>query len=183
MAEEAAGETVAAVLADGSRPATPEALYARFEALEIAWRSVGHPPLYTVAEAKALRGSLPGHHVKNLFLRNKKGAQWLVTCLEDREIDLKRLGEALNAGRLSFGSPQRLMAALGVRPGAVTPLAVINDRAGAVTMVLDSQVSDGQPVSAHPLVNDRTVTLAGGDLLRFLEAEGHAPRLLDFATL
>ncbi len=183
MVEQVTDEEGPAVLADGS-PATSEAeLFARLEELGIACSTVDHPPLYTVEESKALRGSLPGHHVKNLFLRNKKGAMWLVTCLEDRQVDLKRLGEVLNAGRFSFGSAERLMAHLGVRPGAVTPLAVINDKAGAVTMVLDSALSDGAPINAHPLVNHRTTTLGGRDLLRFLEAEGHAPRLLDFQTL
>ncbi len=183
MAAQSDGDEKPAVLADGSPATTPEALFERLKALEIASSTVDHPPLYTVEDSKALRGSLPGHHVKNLFLRNKKGAMWLVTCLEDRAVDLKRLGEVLNAGRFSFGSPDRLMAYLGVRPGAVTPLAVINDTGGQVTMVLDSALTDGQPVNAHPLVNDRTTAVAGRDLLRFLEAEGHAPRLLDFQTL
>src|SRR3546814_7277621 len=81
---------------------------------------------------------------------------WLVTCLEDRAVDLKALGERLDAGRFSFGSAERLMTHLGVRPGAVTPFAVINDKAGAVTMVLDSAVMAGGPVNCHPLVNTMT---------------------------
>ncbi len=183
MATEEGGDEGPALLADGNPPATPEALFRRFDELSIAWRSVSHSPLFTVAQSKELRGSLPGHHVKNLFLRNKKGAMWLVTCLEDREVDLKRLAEALNGGRFSFGSARRLMDHLGIKPGAVTPFAVINDKAGEVMMVLDSALSDGQPVNAHPLVNDQTTTIGGHDLLRFLEAEAHAPRLLDFSTL
>ncbi|MEQ8651505.1 MAG: prolyl-tRNA synthetase associated domain-containing protein [Kiloniellales bacterium] len=183
MGEEKQADSAPALLADGSAATTAEALFQRLEELGIASQTVDHPPLFTVEESKALRGSLPGHHVKNLFLRNKKGVMWLLTCLEDREIDLKRLGAVLNAGRFSFGSAERLMHYLGVRPGAVTPLAVINDRQHKVTMVLDSALTDGQPVNAHPLVNDRTTTLGGRDLLRFLEAEGHAPRLLDFENL
>ncbi|MBC6406138.1 MAG: prolyl-tRNA synthetase associated domain-containing protein [Rhodospirillales bacterium] len=172
-----------AQLVDGSAPTTQDALFQQLEELGIASRTVDHPPIFTVEESKQLRGSLPGHHVKNLFLRNKKGAMWLVTCLEDRDVDLKRLAEVLNGGRFSFGKPGQLMQYLGVKPGAVTPLAVINDATGAVTMVLDSVLIDGQTVNAHPLVNDRTTALSGHDLLRFLEANGHAPRLLDFATL
>ncbi len=180
MAEDKEATSTPAMLADGRPATTIETLFRRLEELGIVSQTVEHPPLFTVEESKALRGSLPGHHVKNLFLRNKKGAMWLVTCLEDREIDLKQLGAVLNAGRFSFGSTERLMQYLGVRPGAVTPLAVINDTQMKVTMVLDSALSDGQPVNAHPLVNDRTTTLGGRDLLRYLEAEGHAPRLLDF---
>lgn len=173
-------EPEAAGAAEAPLPTSPEALLHRLDALGIAQRTVSHPPVFTVEEAKALRGELPGHHIKNLFLRNKKGRMWLVTCLEDREIDLKALGERLDAGRFSFGSADRLMTYLGVRPGAVTPFAVINDKAGAVTMVLDGGVMAGGPVNCHPLVNTMTTALASADLLRFLEAERHAPLMLDF---
>ncbi|MEQ9606655.1 MAG: prolyl-tRNA synthetase associated domain-containing protein [Kiloniellaceae bacterium] len=160
-------------------PTSPAALHARLDALGIAYNAVSHPAVFTVEEAKALRGELPGSHIKNLFLRNKKGRMWLVTCLEDRQVDLKALGDKLDAGRLSFGSAERLMTYLGVRPGAVTPFAVINDKGGEVTMVLDSGVLKQAPVNCHPLVNTMTTALAPGDLVRFLEAEGHTPQMLD----
>ena len=166
-------------LLDGSPPKGPEALFARLAELELDSTTVEHPPVYTVEESKALCGQLPGGHIKNLFLRNKKGAMWLVTCLEDSVVDLKALAGRLEAGRLSFGSAQRLMDHLGIRPGAVTPFAVINDRPGAVQMVLDRAVLDHDPVNCHPLVNHMTTALAPAALLRFLEAEGHPPRLLD----
>ena len=111
--------------------------------LGIAQRTVEHPAVFTVEEAKALRGDLPGHHVKNLFLRNKKEEMWLVVALEDRAIDLKRLGEVLGAGRLSFGSAERLKRHLGVEPGSVTPLALINDEGRAVRLALDRGLGDG----------------------------------------
>jgi Ala-tRNA(Pro) deacylase len=171
---------ITARLADGSEPETTQALLERLAALGIAQRTVSHPPLYTVAESKELRGQLPGLHIKNLFLRNKKGAMWLVTCLEDREVDLKWLGEALEAGRFSFGSPERLMSYLGVSPGAVTPFAVVNDKGGQVAMVLDSALVGPELVNAHPLVNDRTTAVTGTDLVAFLEATAHPPRLLVF---
>ena len=139
-----------------------------------------HPPVFTVEEAKALRGELAGGHVKNLFLRNKKGRMWLVTCLEDRRIDLKALGERLGGGRLSFGSAERLMTYLGVVPGAVTPFAAINDKTGAVTVVLDREVFAQAPINAHPLANDMTTAIEPDDLVRFLEAENHPPEILDF---
>ena len=165
---------------DQDLPTTPEALLARLTELGIAAKTVTHAPVFTVEESKALCGELPGAHIKNLFLRNKKGAMWLVTCLEDRGIDLKDLGTRLEAGRFSFGSAERLMTNLGVRPGSVTPFAVINDTAGAVTMVLDRGVMDHDLVNCHPLVNHQTTAISPADLLRFLEAEGHAPRMIDF---
>lgn len=158
----------------------PQQLFAKLEALGIAQRTVEHPPVFTVEEAKALRGNLPGHHIKNLFLRNKKEEMWLVVALEDRAIDLKRLGEALGAGRLSFGSPDRLRRHLGVEPGSVTPFALVNDETRVVRLVLDRGIAEGGPVNAHPLVNTMTTAIAIADLLRLFEAIGHAPRWLDF---
>ncbi len=159
---------------------SPQQLFVRLDALGIAQRTVEHPPVFTVEEAKALRGNLPGHHIKNLFLRNKKEEMWLVVALEDRAVDLKRLGEALGAGRLSFGSPDRLRRHLGVEPGSVTPFALVNDETRVVRLALDRGLSDGGPVNAHPLVNTMTTAIAIGDLLRLFEATGHAPLWLDF---
>jgi len=167
-------------LEDGSAPFTLQRLLQYLDELGIRYRSVSHAPLFTVEQSKELRGDLPGGHTKNLFLRNKKGAMWLVTCLEDRAIDLKELGEQLGSGRLSFGRPDRLMRFLGVLPGAVTPLAVVNDKQRQVELVLDSALLNHNPVNVHPLTNDMTVALAPLDLLRFLEASGHAPRMVDF---
>jgi Ala-tRNA(Pro) deacylase len=158
----------------------PQQLFARLEQLGIAQRSVEHPAVFTVEQAKALRGDLPGHHIKNLFLRNKKEEMWLVVALEDRAIDLKRLGEALGAGRLSFGSAERLKRHLGVEPGSVTPLALINDASRSVQLALDRGLIGSEPVNVHPLVNTMTTALAAPDLLRFFAATGHQPRWLDF---
>ena len=159
---------------------SPQQLFARLEQLGIAQRTVEHPPVFTVELAKALRGELAGHHIKYLFLRNKKEELWLVVALEDRAIDLRRLGEALGAGRLSFGSPERLKRHLGVEPGSVTPLALINDPGHAVRLALDRGLGDGGPVNVHPLVNTMTTAIGAPDLLRFFAATGHEPRWLDF---
>lgn len=171
---------IPALLADGSAPETPSGLLARLAAAKIQATTVSHPPLYTVEQSKALRGQLPGLHIKNLFLRNQKGAMWLVSCLEDRQIDLKHLGERLGAGRFSFGSPERLMSYLGVRPGAVTPFGILNDKGHLVKNYLDGALMGDELVNAHPLVNDQTTGLKGSDLVRFLTEAGHAPARLDF---
>ena len=158
----------------------PQQLFARLAELGLAHKTVEHEPVFTVEQAKAHRGTLPGHHIKNLFLRNKKEEMWLVVALEDRAIDLKRLGEALGAGRLSFGSAERLKRHLGVEPGSVTPLALVNDESRTVRLALDRGLDDGGPVNVHPLVNTMTTAMAGPDLLRFFAATGHAPHWLDF---
>lgn len=159
---------------------SPQQLFEILARLGIAHLTVEHAPVFTVEEAKALRGNLPGHHIKNLFLRNRKEEMWLVVALEDRVVDLRKLGESLGAGKLSFGSPDRLRRTLGVEPGSVTPLALINDEARTVRLAIDRALSAGGPVNAHPLVNTMTTALSGGDLLRFFEATGHAPTWLDF---
>jgi Ala-tRNA(Pro) deacylase len=158
---------------------TPDQLFARLDALGIAHRTVTHPPVFTVEQAKARRGELPGAHIKNLFLRNKKEEMWLVVALEDRQVDLKRLGEVLGAGRLSFGSPERLGRHLGVEPGSVTPLSLINDAAHVVRLALDRGLGEGL-LNVHPLVNTMTTAVAAPDLLRFFAATGHVPHWLDF---
>ena len=164
--------------ADAAMPAEA-ALFNRLGELGIKTVTVSHPPVFTVDEAKRLRGSLPGGHCKSLFLRNKKGEMWLVVTLEDRVLDLKLLGERIGAGRVSFGSAERLMQYLGVIPGAVTPFAIVNDRERLVKVVLDAEMMRYTPLNYHPLRNDRTTAIAPEDLVRFLEAEGHAPRILD----
>lgn len=165
-------------LADGSTPATPEDLFRRFEAIGIEVSTVEHPPVFTVEEAKALRGEIRGCHTKNLFLRNKKGKMWLLVFSEDREIDLKELAGRLKAGRLSFGSAERLGQYLGVNPGAVTPFGIINDKAGAVQVAIDRAILEKDPLNFHPLDNARTTSIKGEDLLKFLESEGHTAQLL-----
>jgi Ala-tRNA(Pro) deacylase len=160
-------------------PLTPEQLFARLDALGIAHHTYHHPPVFTVAEAVALRGQLPGGNCKSLFLKDKKAGLWLVVALEERRIDLKRLADALHAPRFSFGNAELLFEVLGVKPGSVTPFALANDNSRRVTVVLDRLMLENDPLNYHPLKNDRTTAIAPGDLLRFIEACGHRPRIVD----
>ena len=162
-----------------SPPLTPDELFARLDALGIVHKTYTHPPVFTVAEAVALRGRLPGGHCKSLFLKDKNGGLWLVVALEERRIDLKRLADALGAPRFSFGNPELLYEAFGVRPGSVTPFALVNDRDRRVAVVFDRAMLDYDPLNYHPLENDRTTAIAPADLLRFVKACGHEPRILD----
>jgi len=164
-------------------PATPEQLFARLDALGIAHRTHTHPPVFTVAEAVALRGALPGGHCKCLFLEDRKGGLWLVVVLEERRLDLKALADRLGSPRFSFGSPAKMRAALGVEPGSVTPFALVNPGAAAVAVVLDAEMLRHDPLNYHPLVNTATTAIAPADLLRFFSACGHRPQILDLAGL
>jgi Ala-tRNA(Pro) deacylase len=161
-------------------PTSPEALLARLAELGIATTVHRHPPVFTVEESKAMRGTLPGGHIKNLFLRNKKGDRmWLVVLEEDRKVDLKALAPMIGADKLSFGSAERLLANLGVLPGSVTPLALVNDKARKVELVVDRALMGMDPINCHPLTNDMTVAISPEGLLAFFRSTGHAPRFLD----
>jgi len=164
-------------------PATRDQLLARFDALGIAHRTYRHAPVFTVAEAAALRGELPGGHCKSLFMKDKKGALWLVVALEERRVDLKWLAGVLEAGRLSFGSPELLYEVLGVTPGSVTPFALINDAAQRVGVILDQGMLAHDPLNYHPLENTRTTAISSADLLRFVADCGHRPRIVDLEAL
>jgi Ala-tRNA(Pro) deacylase len=149
--------------------------------LKIGTRTATHPPLFTVEESQALRGSIPGAHTKNLFLKDKKDALFLVVAREDAAIDLKHLHTKIGAsGRLSFGKPDLLLEALGVTPGAVSAFGLINDRNGRVAVVIDAALIASEEVNCHPLVNTATTTIAATDLLAFIRATGHEPRIVAF---
>lgn len=157
---------------------TPDQLFAFLDSLGIAHKTVQHPPLFTVEQSRALRGQIPGGHTKNLFLRDKKYAITLVVALEDAEIDLKGLHRRLGAaGRFSFGSADLLRETWGVEPGAVTPFGAINDPQGRVNVVLDAAMMKCEILNYHPLVNTMTTSIARDDLVKFLAATGHVPRI------
>ncbi len=159
-------------------PKTPDQLFAALDALAIKHTTVKHPPLFTVEQSRALRGQIPGGHTKNLFLRDKKHALFLVVAEEEADIDLKGLHRLLGAsGRFSFGSSDLLREVWGVEPGAVTPFGALNDTAGRVTVVLDKAMLTHATLNFHPLVNTMTTSIARDDLIRFLESTGHSPRV------
>ena len=170
MTDTVSQETVAARQTD---------LFERLEELGIETETHTHAPVFTVEESRKVRGRLPGAHCKSLFLKDKKGVLWLVVALEDRRLDLKALAPLIGAARLSFGSPERLAANLGVVPGAVTPFALINDDRHAVRAVIDSGVMEAERAHFHPLSNDATTAIAPADLLRFIRALGHDPTVVD----
>lgn len=161
-------------------PTTPDQLLARLRDLGIDTVTHEHPPLHTVEESKALRGTLPGGHCKNLFLKDKKDQHWLVVALEDARVELNRLDRVIGSARLSFASADRLWRYLGVRPGSVTPFALVNDTGRQVRVVLQQAMMEHELLNYHPLVNDRTTAIRRDDLLRFIRACGHEPAVVEF---
>ena len=139
-----------------------------------------HPAVMTVEESERLVPRLPGAKTKNLFLRDRKGLRhFLVTVPHNVPVDLDALGAALGAGRLGFASSERLQKHLGLTPGAVSLLGLVNDAARAVEFVIDRSLWEADAVQAHPLVNTATMVVAHADLERFLAATGHAARVID----
>ncbi len=142
-----------------------------------------HAPVFTVEEARHLRGEISGGHTKNLFLKDRRGRPFLLVALEHAVIDLKSVHSTIGAnGKVSFGSADLLEELWGVRPGSVTPFGAINDREGRVTVVLDAEMMSHERLNFHPLINSRTTSISSLDLLRFLRATGHEPLVAKIST-
>ncbi len=154
-------------------------LFALLDAHGIAHRTLEHRPVFRVGEGDDVKAQLPGAHTKNLFLKDAKGRLWLLSARQDAVVDLKGLPAAIGSARLSFGSPERLLAALGVTPGSVTALALVNDPDHAVTFVLDRALAQAETVNFHPLSNDATTALSQDGFARFLSALGRTPVIVD----
>lgn len=162
---------------------TSDQLLQHLDDLGIKTSTTQHEAVFTVEQARALRGEIPGGHCKNLFLKDKKGAIFLLVAEESTPIDMKGLHRVIGSARLSFGKPELLEEVLGITPGSVTPFAVINDRQARVGVVLDAGLMQHDMLNFHPLENTATTTIASRDLLKFLKASGHEPRIMDLATV
>lgn len=165
-------------------PAARADLFALLDRLEINHRTVDHPAVFTVEEGRDHKARMPGGHSKNLFLKDKKGALTLAVAHCDTQVDLVGLGKAIGAkGRLSFGKPELMTGTLGVIPGAVTPFALMNEAASALSaVILDRRLLDYDPVWFHPLENTASTAVSASGLMRFVEACGFSPRLEDLSA-
>ncbi|WP_113218463.1 prolyl-tRNA synthetase associated domain-containing protein [Agrobacterium sp. fls2-241-TYG-188a] len=158
---------------------TAQDLFALLDGLGIAHTTYEHEPVFTVAESESLRDRIPGGHTKNLFVKDKKDRYFVLTVEENATVDLKTVHKVIDASsRVSFGRPEKMMEYLGVVPGSVTVFGAINDTGNQVTFVLDSELMKHDLINGHPLSNDATTTIGRDDLIRFLEATGHAPLVL-----
>lgn len=148
-------------------------LFRRFEELGIDVATVPYPAHRTVEEGKALRGDMPGTFTKNLLLRDKKGRLFLIVAHEDQALDLKTLHKRVGAnGRMGFAPADRVQSVLGLVPGALTPLAVLNDDRRLVTVVIEAGLMDAGQLNFHPLVNTESIGLKPAELLAFIASCG-----------
>ena len=161
-------------------PLTPDALLSFLAANGIAAETFTHPPLHTVAESKALRGEIPGAQTKNLFLRDGRKTYFLVTIAEDTPVNLKALRGPLGArGSLSFAAPEALYEMLGVLPGSVTLLALVNDTDHRVRVAVDAALLTAEAIGCHPLTNERTTVLSPEALRAFFKLTGHEVKAIE----
>lgn len=160
-------------------PNRPEDLYTYLETLQIPYHRVDHPPVFTCEEADRLVPPMHAARTKNLFLTDRKGRRhFLVVVGYEKRVDVKALGQAIDVGGMRLASDRRLFEHLGVEPGSVTLLALMNDRRAAVEVLLDTDIWEAASVRCHPLVNTATLSIAHPDLERFFAATGHTPRVL-----
>jgi len=160
-----------------SLPVSSDEMLALLDDWGIPYTRADHVPLRTVEDSKKVQDMFlsrqeGGGHIKNLYLRDNKKRNYLLVAEQDRIIDLKALHHKLGAGRLSFGSADRLMENLGVRPGAVTPLSMINGVNSNVQLFMDAELQSCAQIYVHPLVNDRTLGMSVEDLGRFFDKVG-----------
>ena len=144
----------------------------KLKALNINYEKVEHPAVYTVEEAKEKVPKIDGVGCKNLFLRTQKKEAFLYTLPEDKQINLKSLSEELGVTRFHFATPETLEEVLGVIPGSVTPLAIVNDSKNLVTVVLDKELQ-GKKILVHPNRNTATIAIQYEDLIKFIKSEKH----------
>lgn len=155
------------------------AVYEVLDRLGIAYTRHEHPAVFTVEEAEKHWRGIEGAHLKNLFLRNKKGNRhYLVIAPTSKTVDLRRLNEQLREDRLSFGSPERLKRLLGLEPGSVSPFGLINDRGKEVVVVVDEDLRGASRVNFHPNINTVTIGLSVEDFEKFLSWTGNPVRYL-----
>ena len=127
-----------------------------------------HKPLFTVEESNQLRGKIKGSHSKNLFLKNKKNNFFLISCEEFEEINLKKISKSFGFGNISFAKEQYLFNILGIKPGSVSPFALLNDTNNVVSFYLEKKLHDSEFLNFHPLINTVTITISTNNFIKFM---------------
>jgi len=132
-----------------------------------------HPAVFTVPEAKIHSGHINGAHCKNLVLKNKKSGQlYLVTIPYNKILDLKLFRKKISAPKVRFADENDLSDFLGITPGAVSPLGLINDRENMVIFWIDQDIWNSELICCHPNVNTETLQIPKEDfhnLIKFTD--------------
>lgn len=132
-----------------------------------------HPAVFTVPEARVHCGHIPGTHCKNLFLKNKKTGQlYLVTIPHEKRLDLNQFRKLIGAPKVRFAEPKDLSEILGITPGAVSPIGLVNDTNNKVIFIVDENVWNAEQICCHPNVNTETLQISGPDFRKLIKATG-----------
>ncbi len=167
----------------GRMQASPDDLFAYLDRLGVAHATVWHEAMFTVEQSGALKAEVPGAHTKNLFLKDAEGRLVLIAAEAHNQLKLNQLHKIIGTKRLSFGSAELMIEALGVAPGSVTAFALMNDAGGRVRFLVDAALAGAETVNFHPLVNTGTTAVSQADFRRFVAATGHGLEIIDFSPL
>ncbi|MCF8367480.1 MAG: prolyl-tRNA synthetase associated domain-containing protein [Bacteroidales bacterium] len=144
-------------------------LYKILKELNIPYKYNEHPPAPTIEEAKKYWKDLKATHCKNIFFRNHKGNRHYLVILEHtQDLRIHDLEKRLKQGKLTFASPKRMMKYLGITPGSVSPLALINDKENHVHVFLDENLKKSEKISFHPCINTASLVIDFKDFEKFL---------------
>jgi Ala-tRNA(Pro) deacylase len=146
---------------------------------DIEYERYDHPAVFTCEQADRLVPPMSAAKTKNLFLRDRKGQRhFLVVVGYEKVVDLAALSSLLGVSKLSLASQERLRRYLGVDPGSVTILGVVNDLDNQVEVVMDEDLWGSSAFRCHPLVNTSTLAISKENLQRFLDTTGHSVRVV-----
>ena len=127
-----------------------------------------HKALFTIEDSIKLRGEIKGSHTKNLFLKNKKDKFYLISCEEFTNINLKKISKSLELGNLSFAKEEYLIKLLGIKPGSVSPFALLNNMDNTVDFYLEDKIYNSDFINFHPLTNTATITMKCDKFIEFM---------------
>lgn len=147
-----------------------EKVLEKLKELNIEFKEITHAPVYTIEEMNALGNIFEGAKIcKNLFVRDQKGKRhFLIIVPEEKRVPLSEISAKIGSTKLSFASEERLMKYLKLTPGAVTPLAVINDEKAEVEVILDEELKSKEFLGVHPCVNTATILIKPEGLEKFI---------------
>lgn len=143
-----------------------------------------HKAVFTVPEAKIHCGHIPGTHCKNLFLINKKtGDFYLVSFSHEKRLDLKQFRKLVGAPKIRFASHEDLLEILGITPGAVSPIGLVNDQNNKTVFYVDRDLWNAAEICCHPNVNTETLQLTGENFRNIIKATTNQVEVLKLPYL
>ena len=145
----------------------------------IKYEIMEHPAVYNMSEMEQIELPHPEADAKNLFMRDdKKRNYYLLTIKGNKRVNLKQFREENGTRKLSFASPQDLKEKLGLEPGSVTPLGLLNYSHHEIPFYLDSYFSQQPRIAVHPNDNTATIWLNPQDLLKVIKGLGNPVRVV-----